>query len=283
MKNKTPQQQALAQDAMQEQSPPLNAKEELMEIFKTALIAVVLAFLIRSVLYEAFNIPSSSMKPTLLIGDYVFTDKRAYGFGQYSFSLIFNAHLPVPYEGRLFGAMPRRGDIAVFWLPEIGENYIKRVVGLPGDRIQVKLGRLYINDALVPREPIGLRKEEEAGRGTVTMIEYRETLPGGVVHAIYEESDSQPLDNTGVYIVPEGHVFMMGDNRDNSQDSRVSNAVGFVPVENIVGRADIIFFSSNGYGSIFEPWKWPWTIRYDRLFHTLGPTQTPEAPAQQDG
>ena len=256
------------------QSAPLNAREEMAEFFKTAVIAVVLALLIRSVLYEPFNIPSGSMKPTLEIGDYLFVSKPAYGYSRYSFPFGI-----APIEGRIWAAEPKRGDIMVFKLPSNPSiDYIKRVIGLPGDRIQVRRGRLYINDEMVDREPVGLKTDTEGGGPPVMMTQYIETLPGGLMHSIYEESDSQILDNTPVYEVPEEHYFMMGDNRDNSQDSRVQGMVGFVPFENIVGRADILFFSTNGYASMLEFWKWPWTIRYDRLFMRLTPGRLADAP-----
>lgn len=259
-------------------TPPLNAKEELSEFFRTALIAVVLALLIRSFLYEPFNIPSGSMKPTLEIGDYLFVNKPAYGYSRYSFPFGI-----VPISGRLWAAEPKRGDVVVFKLPSNTHiDYIKRVIGLPGDKIQVRSGRLYINSELVQREPVGMVKEDEPPEGPVAMVEYLETLPGGVIHTIYEESDDEILDDTGVFEVPDGHYFMMGDNRDNSQDSRVTGMVGFVPLENIVGEADFIFFSTNGYARIFEFWKWPWTMRYERFFKSIEPVRPEEKADAQN-
>lgn len=252
--------------------PPMNAREELTEFFKTALIAVLLAVLIRTFLYEPFNIPSGSMKPTLEVGDYLFVYKPSYGYSRYSFPFGL-----APLEGRVWAAEPKRGDVIVFKLPsDTSTNYIKRVVGLPGETIQVRSGRLYINGERVERESVGLKKVESPYEGTVTMHEYLETLPGGIVHRIYEESDEGPLDDTPLYTIPQGHYFMMGDNRDNSQDSRVSHVVGFVPFENIVGRADFIFFSTNGSASMVEFWKWPWAIRYDRLFDKIEPVHLDE-------
>lgn len=249
--------------------PPLNAREELEEFFKTAMIAVILALCIRSFLYEPFNIPSGSMKPTLEIGDYLFVHKPSYGYSRFSFPFGL-----APIEGRVWEKPPERGDVVVFKLPtNTGVDYIKRVVALPGETVQVRQGRLYINDQIVERESLGLKKIEDAREGESTLVEYIETLPGGITHLIYEESDNEALDNTQVYEVPEDHYFVMGDNRDHSQDSRVSRMVGYVPAENLVGRADFIFFSTNGSASIFEVWKWPWTIRYDRIFDSIKPVR----------
>ena len=239
------------------------------------MIAVLIALVIRSVLFEPFNIPSGSMKPTLLIGDYLFVNKPAYGYSRYSFPFAV-----APIEGRIFAKDPQRGDIVVFALPSNdGIDYIKRVVGLPGDNIQVMRGRLFINDEIVPRELVGTTEVAKDSGETQVMDEYIETLPGGIKHHIYEESDEERLDNTPLYTVPEGHYFVMGDNRDNSQDSRVIDHVGPVPVENIIGRADFLFFSTNGYAGLFEVWKWPWTVRYDRLFMDIDP----EHPEEEEG
>lgn len=256
--------------------PPLTAREEWAEFFKTAMIAVILALLIRTFLFEPFNIPSGSMKPTLEVGDYLFVSKPAYGYSRYSFPFGL-----APIEGRIWAGdkEPRRGDVIVFKLPSNPSiDYIKRVVGLPGDTVQVINGELYINRRKVPREPLGYKQIEENGR-TITMMEYIETLPGGAMHLIYEEGNDLPLDNTEEYTVPGGHYFAMGDNRDNSQDSRVNNLVGFIPLENIVGRASFIFFSTNGYANLAEVWKWPWTIRYERLFQPVGPNRGEDASA----
>ncbi|HEY8189053.1 MAG TPA: signal peptidase I [Micavibrio sp.] len=251
---------------------PLTAKEEWSEFARTALIAVILALVVRSFLLEPFNIPSGSMKPTLEVGDYLFVSKPAYGYSRYSFPFGM-----APIEGRMMAKLPQRGDIAVFKLPtNTGIDYIKRVIGLPGDAIQVTNGRLYINHQMVERQPVGLKEIEEEGGSISTPMEYLETLPGGVIHRIYEESDNGPLDNTKEFVVPDGHYFMMGDNRDNSQDSRVQNVVGFVPFENIVGRASFLFFSTNGHANLLEVWKWPWSIRYNRLFMSVEPVHGPD-------
>lgn len=263
----------------QDKAPPLNAREEWMEFLKTAAIAVLLALIIRTFLYEPFNIPSSSMKPTLEIGDYLFVYKPAYGYSRYSFPFGM-----APIEGRVMadGKLPERGDVVVFYNTHARVNFIKRVIGLPGDTVQVIDGRLYLNRKIVPRETVGLKEVEEGGRTTV-LNQYIQTLPEGAMFNIYEESDNGPLDNTEEFVVPPGNYFMMGDNRDNSQDSRVQNAVGYVPLENIVGRASFIFFSTNGKASIGEIWKWPWAIRYGRIFNDVSPVRPPAQEEKSSG
>ncbi|MEC8666181.1 MAG: signal peptidase I [Pseudomonadota bacterium] len=253
-----------------EHEAPLTAREEWAEFLKTAVVAIILALIIRTFFLEPFNIPSSSMKPTLLVGDYLFVSKPAYGYSKHSFPFSF-----APIEGRIWagGREPKRGDVIVFKLPSNPSiDYIKRVVAMPGETVQVIDGELYINRRKVPREPVKLREINEDGH-MVSVMEYLETLPGGVVHSIYEESDSEMLDNTDEFVVPEGHYFAMGDNRDNSQDSRVQKLVGYIPAENIVGRASFIFFSTNGYANMGQVWRWPKSIRYDRLFKSLAPVR----------
>lgn len=240
----------------------------IVETFKTIVYAVAIALFVRTFAYEPFNIPSGSMKPTLLVGDYLFVSKFSYGYSKHSLPLS----IPL-FDGRIFGSLPQRGDVAVFKLPSDNRtDYIKRIIGLPGDRIQVKKSVLYVNGEAVGLEPLGDFIDEEfsdrrMGRQPVPMFE--ETLPGGRKHPILEMTMRGQLDDTGVFAVPEGHVFAMGDNRDNSQDSRVAT-VGFVPLENLVGRADFLLFSVNGAARWYEIWNWPWAIRYDRLFQTIG-------------
>ena len=251
---------------------PLADKEDWGEFFRTALYAVLLALVIRTFLYEPFNIPSGSMLPTLEVGDYLFVYKPSYGYSRHSFPFGI-----APIDGRMLAAPPQRGDVVVFKLPSHPSiDYIKRLIGLPDDRIQVTEGRLYINGALVPRESVGLERLTENG-AEVTAMTYIETLPGGVMHMIYEESDDRPLDNTEEFTVPEGHYFMMGDNRDNSQDSRVQSLVGFVPYENFVGRADRIFFSFDAtQAHMRRPWTWFSAIRYGRILDKIEPIRPPE-------
>lgn len=240
-----------------------------LESVKTILYAALIAIGIRTVAFEPFNIPSGSMIPTLLVGDYLFVSKFSYGYSRHS--MPFSPNL---FDGRIFGSLPRRGDVAVFKLPRDGAtDYIKRIIGLPGDRIQVRAGRLYVNGELVPRESLGPYTVEGDGP-RITVRLYRETLPGSaglpaVSHEILESTDDGPFDNTVEFRVPEGHVFAMGDNRDNSLDSRAMNAVGFIPIENLVGRAEFIFFSVDGSASWWEVWAWPFAIRWSRIFSAV--------------
>ena len=208
---------------------------------------------------------SSSMKPTLLIGDYLFVSKPSYGYSKYSFPFS-----PDLIQGRIWGDdKPKRGDVAVFRNPQqTNIDYIKRVVALPGETVQMQQGRLYINDKIVQRDFIKRLEVDENG-AKVEMLLYKEILPGGTSHFIYEETDSGALDNTGKFTVPEGHYFMMGDNRDNSQDSRVMQSVGPVPLENMIGKANIVFFSTNGSAHLWEVWKWPFATRFSRLFGNI--------------
>jgi signal peptidase I len=235
------------------------------ESFKTVIYAVLIALVVRSLAYEPFHIPSGSMKSTLLIGDYLFVSKFSYGYSKYSFPY------PLPgLEGRVWNSKPERGDIVVFKLPRDNTtDYIKRLVGLPGDRIQVQGGILLINDEPVPRQRI--EDFDLMGRNGYSrkVPQYIETLPNGVSYHVLDSDPFGALDNTDVYVVPEDHFFFMGDNRDHSSDSRVLNNVGYVPVENLIGRAEILFFSTDGTSRFWEVWKWPFATRFTRFFTTL--------------
>lgn len=193
---------------------------------------IFVAILARSLFMEPFNIPSGAMLPTLRVGDHLFVSKHAYGYTRHSFPFS-----PPLFEGRIFGTLPERGDVAVFRKPKDGRvDYIKRIVGLPGDRIQVIRGVLHING-----EPV---KRERTEGGASSFVEYVETLPNGRRHLIREHSDNEATDNTPEYLVPEGHVFAMGDNRDNTLDSRFLDDVGYVPLENLIGRLELVFWNS---------------------------------------
>lgn len=249
-------------------------RDSFVDLLRAIASAAAIALLIRSLLFEPFNIPSGSMFPSLLVGDYLFVEKYSYGYSKYSLPLGI-----VQFRGRIFESQPARGDVAVFRQPVRPDiDYIKRIIGLPGDRIQVKEGILHINDMPVMRDFQGGEDIRSDG-GFSFYNKYIETLPNGVRHYIYEMSDTAPLDNTDVYTVPAGYYFAMGDNRDGSLDSRVQDEVGFVPAENLIGRAAIIFFSikdmddaclyegtlASTRSFLCKLVSWPLAIRYNRV------------------
>jgi signal peptidase I len=261
------------------------------ETLKIILQALAIAMVVRIFLYQPFNIPSGSMKDTLLVGDFLFVSKLSYGYSKYSFPRHVTLCVPwtdncatfrilpdlIP-SGRILAGAPERGDVVVFKLPRDNTtDYIKRVIGLPGDRIQVKQGLLYINGKAVERrqvEPVTIACYDSTRPRPVER--YIETLPNGVAHDILDCQSDGDYDNTAEFKVPEGHYFMMGDNRDNSIDSRASperGGVGFVPAENLIGRAEIIFYScavdEPGRCSLFMPWTWPFDIRWGRLLNMV--------------
>jgi len=231
------------------------------ETIRTVFYAVLIALVIRTFAYEPFSIPSGSMIPSLLVGDYLFVSKYPYGYSQYSFPFGI-----APFSGRILEGGPERGDVVVFKKPSDNRtDFIKRIVGLPGDTIQVREGILYINGQAVPREPLGAYVDPDGGAFTAQM--YRETLPNGVSYTVLDSAPGQYLDDTAVYTVPEGHYFAMGDNRDNSADSRVLADVGYIPAENLIGRAEFLFFSING--KPWQIWTWPTEVRFGRLFKAV--------------
>lgn len=232
------------------------------ETLRTIVYAVLIAVVVRTFLYEPFNIPSGSMMPTLLEGDYLFVSKLSYGYTRYSFPFA-----AAPIDGRVMADQPERGDVAVFRQPtDTNIDFIKRIVGLPGDRIQVIHGILHINGEAVTRRRI---EDYETASGR-RVPQYTETLPNGVRYRVIEErGDGGEYDNTPVFTVPAGHYFAMGDNRDNSHDSRVLGVVGYVPYENLIGRADVLFWSVEKDVVLWQPWTWPTGIRYGRLFNAV--------------
>ena len=249
-----------------EQSAGEKAKQGgIGETIKVVVQALLIALVFRTFLYHPFNIPSGSMEPTLLIGDYLFVSKFSYGYSRFSFPLDFSF-----IEGRLWEGTPERGDIVVFRPPrEPDTDYIKRVIGMPGDRIQMQDGLLYVNGEAVQREQAGDWEGEGRFGATIPIRQYRETLPNGVSYITLDMTENGAGDDTRVFEVPPGHYFLMGDNRDNSQDSRfLEGPVGFVPLENLVGRAEIIFFSVDGTPA-WAFWNWPNTLRLDRIFDSL--------------
>jgi signal peptidase I len=232
------------------------------ETVRVIVHALIIALVIRTFLFQPFNIPSGSMKATLLVGDYLFVSKFSYGYSHYS--LPFS---PPLFSGRIWASPPERGDVVVFRLPkDDSTDYIKRVIGLPGDVIQMVEGVLHINGTPVKRERIDDFIETEEGARASRIKRWRETLPNGVSYTTLDLVDNGFYDTTRPYEVPAGHYFMMGDNRDNSTDSRVLSQVGYVPFENIVGRAQIIFFSILEGEHAWMVWRWPWSVRWSRLF-----------------
>ena len=240
-------------------------KSGFWDTIKTVVYAVLIALGIRTLLYEPFNIPSGSMIPTLLVGDYLFVSKFSYGYSKHSLPLS----LPL-FSGRILASEPERGDVAVFKLPRDGHtDYIKRIIGLPGDRVQMRKGVLYLNDVAVPRAELDGFKGASPSGETHPLPQFEETLPGGRTYRILKLMDDASLDDTPVFVVPPRHYFALGDNRDNSLDSRAAGGVGFIPAENLIGRAEFLFFSTNGAARIWEIWNWPKAIRFGRLFDAV--------------
>ncbi len=237
------------------------ASDKMDDTVRTFFLAALIALGIRAFVFEPFNIPSSSMVPGLLIGDYLFVSKYSYGYS--SLSSLFGL---LPVSGRLFGREPKRGDVIVFKNPVTPSvDYIKRLVGLPGDTIQVKNGLLFVNGVAVDRSKLAEPIIQNYVKVNPSVVDYSETFPDGHEHIIREEGDDRALDDTEVFKVPAGHYFGMGDNRDNSMDSR-TKYVGLIPADNLVGRAEVLFFSLDDGAKFWQIWSWPTSVRWDRLF-----------------
>ncbi len=253
--------------------------DSVVETVKTIVYALLIAGVFRTLFFQPFWIPSGSMKDTLLIGDFLFVNKMAYGYSAYSCPFAI-----CPISGRLFGSEPERGDVVVFRHPVNGQDFIKRIVGMPGDTVQMRDGFLYINGEVAPQvangrfvetyEPQGPQRRRPPCLETSVPLggdcskeKAIETLPGGTTHAVLNVYDDGQFDNTGVFSVPAGHYFFVGDNRDNSTDSREFQefgGVGFVPYDHLIGRADRVMFSSAGRSLLFF-----WTWRADRFFKKI--------------
>ena len=240
-----------------------NKKGPIYELISTLIIALVLAGIIRTIFFQPFWIPTGSMKPNLLVGDFIFVSKYSYGFSKHS--LPFSVPL-IP--GKIFSNIPERGDVVVFKTPENNRtDYIKRVIGLPGDKIEIKNGIIFINGSEILRKKLNdfIDTDNKTTNKRVRM--YNEYFFNKEVN-ILDITDNGIADNTQLFNVPENHFFVMGDNRDNSQDSRFISTVGFIPYENLVGKAQFIFFSLEN-ARFLQIWKWPNSIRYERIFQKI--------------
>ena len=236
-----------------------------IENIKTLFIALFIAVIIRSLFFQPFYIPSSSMEPTLLIGDRIFVQKYAYGYSRHSFPFS-----PPFFSIRIFNRAPNYGDLVVFKTPADNRtDYIKRLIGLPGDTIQIKSGRLFLNEKVISRTQISKEYKIRCGSTSSKVNAFKEILPNGKEYiAVYNKISS--MQNTDEYIVPPEHFFFLGDNRDCSKDSRYLSSVGYVSNENLVGKATIVFFSNDTIsGSILKFWNWDESLRIKRFFNLL--------------
>ena len=258
-------------------------KERRGGLLRLVVEVALIAWVIRSLIFAPFSIPSGSMLPALFIGDYVLVAKWPYGFSRFSFPWGFPS-----FDGRIFGRLPERGDVVVFRAPGTDEDFVKRVIGLPGDTLEVRGGMLVINGRPIPREqagtfamPISANSPCRVVPGATPMVSptddggtaclypvFRETLPDGQSYRVIDQVDNPRADNVAPTVVPEGHLFLMGDNRDDSLDSRFppqEGGIGFVPVENLIGRATFIFWSTDGTAEYPKPWTWFTALRGDRI------------------
>jgi signal peptidase I len=281
---------AVAEPAAAEAAaPPEKKRESWWETLRFFLLLFLFAVLIRSLIFAPFSIPSGSMLPNLMIGDYLFVAKWPYGYSRFSFPFGIAS-----YQGRIFNGLPERGDIVVFRHPNTDDDWVKRVIGLPGDRIEVRGGAVFLNGQPIRRQRIadyampvsanspcrgrGDTREIAGPEGAVCAFpRYRETLPGGRSYEVLDQFSDGETDIYGPVVVPEGHLFVMGDNRDDSADSRVSadprlavedQGVGMLPIDHVLGRATIGFWSTDGSAEWVKPWTWFSAARWDRMGHT---------------
>src|SRR3954447_12648725 len=280
---RSPEEGAASDDGASAERPPAENGESAGSLLRFVLLLLVFAWALRSFVVAPFNIPSGTMLPTLYIGDYLMVAKWPYGYSRYSFPFGFP-----PIKGRLFAHVPSRGDVVVFRHPRDNEDLIKRVIGLPGDTVEVKDGELILNGKPVPRQELEpeaipitpnspcrvvapatpMLTRTDDGRPACRYPAYRETLPGGVSYTVLDQVDTAPADNFPASQVPAGRLFLMGDNRDDSLDSRyapLDGGVGMVPIENLVGRATVTFWSTNGGVTYWKPWAWFSSLRSERI------------------
>ena len=240
-------------------------KKKIIENIKTLFYAFLIAIVIRSLLFQPFYIPSSSMEPNLMIGDRLFVSKYSYGYSRHSFPFS-----PKIFSNRIFEKKPKRGDVIVFKTPaDNGTDYIKRLIGLPGDTVEIKDGNLYLNDTMIKKDKINNTVDIFCGDASIKTVSFNETMPNGKIYtSVYRKNDT--MNNSDKYIVPTDHYFFMGDNRDCSKDSRYLGSVGYVHFDNLVGKARLIFFSNDKRkGSFFEFWKWNKSLRFNRFFQKI--------------
>jgi signal peptidase I len=240
-------------------------KEKIIENIKTIIYALIIALIIRSFLFQPFYIPSSSMEPNLLIGDRLFVSKYSYGYSRHSFPFS-----PKVFEDRFLSKTPKRGDVIVFKTPSDNRtDYIKRLIGLPGDTVQIINEELFLNGLKIKKEKLNISIKINCSKQNVQSDFYEETLPNGTKYIATYRSDGT-MKNTDKFLVPKNHYFFLGDNRDCSKDSRYLSSVGYVSFNNLVGKAQIIFFSNDKTkGSFFKFWKWNKSLRFERFIKRI--------------